>query len=135
MSPSRWRRRECHFGNDDLDLYVYRNGTLVGASGSGTSAEEVNLVFPAAGDYEVYVHGWETDGPDANYTLFTWSFSGTPGSTNMTISAPAAVTTGQQSAVEVSWSGLDAGTKYLGAVSHGTPSGLAGLTVIAIDTD
>ena len=32
--------------------------TLVGASGSGTSAEEVNLVNPAAGNYTVVVQGW-----------------------------------------------------------------------------
>ena len=122
-------------GDDDLDLYVYRNGVLVGASGFGTSAEEVNLTFPAAGDYEVYVHGWQTDGPDANYTLFSWSVSATPGSTNMTISAPTDVTIGETAVVDVSWSGLDAGTKYLGAVSHGTPTGLAGLTVVSVATD
>ena len=40
-------------GNDDLDLYVYRGATLVGASGGGTAAEEVNFVNPTAGD----VHG------------------------------------------------------------------------------
>ena len=83
----------------------------------------------------VFVHGWQTDGPDANYTLFSWSVSATPGSTNMTISAPTDVTIGQTADVEVSWSGLDAGTKYLGAVSHGTPSGLAGLTVVSVATD
>ena len=36
-------------GNDDLDLYVYRGTTLVGASGGGTAAEEVNFVNPTAG--------------------------------------------------------------------------------------
>jgi hypothetical protein len=54
---------------------------------------------------------------------------------SMAISAPTDVTIGQTADVEVSWIGLDAGTKYLGAVSHGTPSGLAGLTVVSVATD
>jgi hypothetical protein len=43
----------------DIDLCVANSaGTIVGASGSGTSAEEVNLVNPAAGTYTVVVQGW-----------------------------------------------------------------------------
>jgi hypothetical protein len=123
-------------GTDDLDLYVYYpSGSFAGGSGSGTSAEQVNVSSPPAGDYYVFVHGYATDGADTNYTLFSWSFSATPGSTNLTVVGPATVTTGQQADVEVSWSGLDAGTKYLGGVSHGTPAGVAGLTLVAVDTD
>ena len=36
--------------------------TLVGISGSGTSAEEVNLVNPAADTYTVFVHGFAVPG-------------------------------------------------------------------------
>jgi subtilisin family serine protease len=123
-------------GNDDLDLYVYYpNGSFAGGSGSGTSAEQVDVAFPSAGDYYVFVHGWGTDGPDANYTLFSWSFSATPGSSNMTLTAPAAATLGATEPVTVDWSGLDAGTKYLGAVSHSDAGGLLDLTLIAVDTD
>ena len=57
-------------GDDDIDLCVYRGTTLVGSSGSGTSAEEVSVVNPTAGNYTVVVHGWGTDGPDAQYALF-----------------------------------------------------------------
>ena len=63
-------------GNDDLDLYVFGPLTAgfpnVGGSGSATSEEEVNLEGPTPGFYIVVVHGFETDGPDANYTLFSW---------------------------------------------------------------
>ena len=54
----------------DIDLYVYNSGgAQVGSSGSGTSAEEVNLKDPAAGAYTVYVHGWQTAGGGvANYS-------------------------------------------------------------------
>ncbi len=66
-------------GEDDLDMYVFdANFGFVAGSGSGTSEEEVNLVLPEGGTYFVIVHGWQTDGPDANYTLFDWSVSATP---------------------------------------------------------
>jgi hypothetical protein len=123
-------------GNDDLDLYVYYpTGAFAGGSGSGTSAEQVDVPFPMAGDYYVFVHGWETDGPDANYTLFSWAFSATPGSSNMALTAPSAATLGATETITVDWFGLDAGTKYLGAVSHSDASGLLGLTLVGIDTD
>ena len=49
----------------DLDLCVFNTaGTLVGSSGSGTSAEEVNLLNPAAGTYTVVVQGWGVVGSD-----------------------------------------------------------------------
>ena len=38
-------------GDDDLDLYVFGPGGLVGASGSATSEEVVNLEAPAPGLY------------------------------------------------------------------------------------
>ena len=123
-------------GNDDLDLYVYYpNGAFAGGSGSGTSAEQVDVVFPPAGGYYVFVHGWGTDGPDANYTLFSWAFSATPGSTNMTLTAPTAATLGATETITVDWADLNAGTKYLGAVSHSDAGGIMGLTLVGIATD
>ena len=57
-------------GDDDLDLYVFTSaGAFVGGSGSGTSAEQVDLLLPAADDYIVVVHGWQTDGADSNYAV------------------------------------------------------------------
>ncbi len=119
-------------GNDDLDLYVYRGATLVGSSGGGTSAEQVNLLLPTADTYTVWVHGWQTDGPDANFTLFTWQFGLVDDAGNMTVTAPAAAVTGPAQ-IDVAWSGLNPATKYLGAVSHTGPSGLLGLTVVSVD--
>ena len=47
----------------DMDLCVFTAAaTLVGSSGSGTSAEEVNLLNPAAGTYTVVVQGWGVAG-------------------------------------------------------------------------
>lgn len=120
-------------GADDLDLYVYYpNGTFAGSSGSGTSAEQVDVLLPPPGDYYVFVHGWQTDGPDSNYTLFNWAVSLTPGGSLNIDSAPTTGTVGATGTINVSWSGLAAG-KYLGAVSHSTDDGLAGLTLVNVE--
>ncbi len=121
-------------GDDDLDLYVYdAGGNLVGASGSGTSAEEVNLDNPAPGTYSVYVHGWATDGPDANYTLFSWAL-GSADEGNMTVSAPTSATLGGTGEVSLSFSGLAAATKYLGTVSFTGSDAMPAPTVVRVDT-
>src|SRR2546430_17532254 len=74
-------------------MSVYTSaGARVGKGGGPTAAEEVSLNNPAAGTYTVYVHGFNTDGPDANYTLFTWSAGADAG--NLTATAPATATTG-----------------------------------------
>ena len=124
-------------GEDDLDLYVYRvnadsSKTLVGLSGGGTSAEEVNLSNPAAATYKVYVHGWQTDGPDADYTLFSWVL-GTADAGNMTVSGPAAATIGGTATVNLNWSGLAAGTRYLGQIAYQEGTTTHGTTVVRID--
>lgn len=128
-------------GQDDIDLYVYRGGTLVGSSGSGTSAEQVNLVKPVAATYTVYVHGWQTDGPDANFTLFHWLISAADAG-NMTVTAPATAVLGTPAMITVDWTGLDAGTKYLGTVTYhnvAAPAtyddGRIGATIVGVSTD
>jgi hypothetical protein len=123
-------------GNDDLDLYVWNSGwTQVGGSGSGTSAEQVDLVFPGDTTYHVGVHGWQTDGADSNYTLFDWSVSATPGGNLSVDSAPPSATQGTTGTVDISWAGLAAGTKHLGAVGHSDGGGLIDLTAVSVDTD
>jgi hypothetical protein len=121
-------------GKDDMDLYVFDpNGDFAGGSGSGTSEEEVSIDEPSAGTYSVIVHGWQTDGPDANYTLFSWNIPAVdPGNMTVTSSAPAAVL-GETATISVGWTGLEAGTKYLGAVAYN--GGALGQTVIRVDTD
>ncbi len=121
-------------GHDDLDLYVYNSaGTLVGSSGGSTAAEEVNLVNPAADTYTVWVHGFATDGPDANFTLFTWVL-GSASAGNMTVSAPASATLGASGSVNLSFSGLAPATKYLGSVAYSGVSGLPNPTIVRVDT-
>jgi len=131
-------------GADDLDLYLFGPGPafpFVGGSGTATSAEEINVAVPAPGDYLVAVHGWQTDGPDANYTLFSWSL-GDANEGNLSVSAPGTAVLGTSATVDVDWTGLDAGQKYLGSVTYhnvaapsGYTDGLVDFTIVRIDTD
>jgi hypothetical protein len=120
-------------GDDDIDLCVYRGTTLVGSSGSGTSAEEVSVVNPTAGNYTVVVHGWGTDGPDAQYALFYWLLDSTDAG-NMTVTAPAAAVIGTAGAINLTFSGLAPATKYLGSVAYSGTSGLPNPTIVRVDT-
>jgi len=124
-------------GNDDLDLYIFNaDGNYMEGSGSGTSAEQVNIYSPVPGNYYVIVHGWGTDGPDANYTLFSWAVPAVADSSNMSISgAPTSATQGSTATLTVDWNGLGDGTKYLGEISHSDAGGLLDMTLIGIDTD
>lgn len=119
-------------GNDDLDLCLFLGATQVGSSGSGTSAEEINLLNPAAGDYTVVVQGWGTDGPDAVFTLFHWLL-GSTAEGNMTVSAPASATIGTIGTINLTFSGLMPGIKYLGSVAYSGIAGLPNPTIVRVD--
>jgi hypothetical protein len=116
---------------NDLDLYIYNeDGEQVGLSGSGTSQEIVNLVNPAAGVYKAYVHGWQTlGGGTTSYTLFTWGLGSTSAG-NMTATGPASATTGASGTVNLAFTGLAAGTRYLGAVDYSNGSATIGSTIV-----
>ena len=130
-------------GEDDLDLYVFYCGTVpgspcrrIGESGSLTSEEEFNLFNPPPGFYDVYIHGFETDevsgGPGANFSLLAWELGTFEDQGNMTATGPAFVSAGMTGDVTIDWSNLAAQQIYLGAISHLTPQGVGGLTLIKI---
>lgn len=133
-------------GNDDLDLYLYYQpgvcnpmdfrGTRIAESGGPTAEEQVNVLRPPAGCYGALVHGFETDqvagGPGANYTMLAWAFGFVDDQGNMTASAPPLVNSGATETVTVNWANLSSDTIYLGGISHNTPQGLVGITLITI---
>jgi len=133
-------------GNDDLDLYLYYQpgpcnpldfrGTRITESGGPTAEEQVNVFRPAAGCWGALVHGYETDevngGPGANYTMLAWAFGIVDDQGNMTASGPPFVNSGSTETVTVNWANLLSDTIYLGGISHNTPQGLVGITVITI---
>jgi len=130
-------------GNDDLDLYLFfcpnNQCTQIAESGNFTSDEEINVSLPTAGLYAVMVHGFETDdlageAGAAAYTLFGWSFGVNDNVGNLSVSGPANVTDGDRADLPINWSQLAPGTRYLGAISHNTPTGLYGLTILEVDS-
>jgi subtilisin family serine protease len=125
-------------GADDIDLYLYRVNadsslTLVGLSGSGTSAEQIQITPAAAGaTYRLFVHGWETDGPDANYSLHAWAL-GTADAGNMTVTGPSTATIGGTGTVNLTWTGLDAGKRYLGQIRYNQDATTHATTIVRVD--
>ena len=117
----------------DIDLYVYRGATLVGASTTGTSAEEVNLLNPVADAYTVYIHGWGLTSSPSPFALHTWLL-GTVDAGNMTVSAPATATIGDTGTITLTFSGLVPATKYLGSVAYSGIAGLPNPTIVRVDT-
>jgi len=115
----------------DIDMCVFRGTTLVGSSGSGTSAEEVNLLSPAAGGYTVVVQGWGVAG-SSPFKLHTWLLGSTAAG-NMTVSAPPSATLGGTGAIKLTFSGLSAGTKYLGSVAYSGAAGMPNPTIVRVD--
>lgn len=116
----------------DLDLCVFEGTTQVGLSAGGTSAEEVNLVNPAAGPYTVVVHGWGVVG-STPFSLHGWVL-GTTDAGNMDVDAPLVATIGTSGAVVLNFSGLSAGTRYLGAVAYSDGLTEFGRTIVRVDT-
>jgi subtilisin family serine protease len=125
-------------GDDDIDLYLYRVNadatlTLVGSSGGGTSAEQIQITPAAAGaTYRLFVHGWQTDGPDANYLLHSWALS-TADAGNMTVAGPATASIGGTGTVSLSWTGLEAGKRYLGQIRYMEGTTTHGTTIVRVD--
>ena len=122
-------------GPDDLDLYVFRvsTNTLVGSSGGGTAAEEVNLLNPVADTYRVWVHGFAVNPSPATFTLFTWVL-GSSAAGNMTVNAPTSATIGATGNIQLQFSGLAPATKYLGSVAYSGVAGLPNPTIVRVDT-
>lgn len=120
-------------GNDDLDLHVFRSdGTFVGSSTNLAADEEVSIQNPAADTYLVAIHGFETDGPDAKFTLFAWAL-GTAPAGNMTVSVPSTAKLNGKGTVQLKFSKLGKTQRYLGSVAYGGASGMPQPTIVRVD--
>ncbi len=127
-------------GEHDLDLYVFTpDGTFVGGSAGGTAEEHVDFVPGEWASYLVAVHGWQTDGASADYTLHSWMIpDGSDGSLAVDTGTKS-LRPGDHVTTEATWKGLEPGIRYVGAVSHvrtvseGETETL-GITMVAVDT-
>jgi subtilisin family serine protease len=120
----------------DIDMCVFNSaGTLVGTSGSGTSAEQVNLgtgTLDIGGQtVTVVVQGWGVVG-SSPFKLHTWTL-GVADAGNMSVAAPASATTGATGSIGLTFSGLATGTKYLGSVAYGGAAGMPNPSIVRVD--
>jgi hypothetical protein len=120
----------------DLDLYVYigTSNTLSGVSGGSTSDETVTFTsangLAAPLTFRVYVHGCTVTPPSGTYTLFSWALPGTSaGNINGPSSAAAPATT----PVNLTFTGLTAGKKYLGQALYSDGTNSLGSTILRVD--
>jgi subtilisin family serine protease len=115
----------------DLDVYVYRGGIRVGQAADGDSNEMVTFTDPTADTYTVYVHGFNTNGPSASLTLFSWQLTSASAG-NMIVPGPVATTTGGTVPVNLSFTGLTNGTWYLGQTIYNDGTNDIGSTIVNV---
>ena len=118
----------------DMDLFVYKGGTLVGESAGPTADEHVDLTDPAAGSYDVYVDLFALPSGTTSLTVhqFTWTVGSTAAG-NLTVSPPSqAVTVGHPASFTANWTGLTSGTRYLGTVSYSDGTDTVGRTIVQV---
>jgi hypothetical protein len=122
----------------DLDIYLFDpTGTLVALSGNPGTDEQIDVLLPIDGMWTLFVHGYETMGPSAEFTMYDWIISATPGGSLSIVSAPASATLATSGTIEGSWTGAS-DAWFLGAVSHAGAEGdddpgLLGLTLVNVD--
>jgi hypothetical protein len=118
----------------DLDVFVADpSGAIVAQSTAGGTDELIDIALPAPGTWTVYVHGWQTIGPDSDYDMSTWTVPGTPGGGSLSVtSAPTAAVLATTGTVDIAWTGLTAGQTYLGAVSHNDDTSILGFTLVEV---
>jgi subtilisin family serine protease len=121
----------------DVDLYVYAedaDGNLiaeVGQSAGGTADESVTVTAP--GKYAIFVDLFANPGANPlTVSLHSWivgasnagNFTATPASQSVSLGGTATVTAG--------WSGLTAGSRYLGVVELSDGTTTLGSTIVSV---
>jgi hypothetical protein len=113
----------------DLDLFVYRGTTLVALSASGAADEQVTMLNPTAGTYNVYVNGFATPGGATTYHQSNFVVGpATVGNATVTPN-PASVTSGTPTTLTANWTGLDSAKRWLGLIEY---SGATDVTVFSV---
>ena len=120
-------------GDSDLDLIVMRGNTPILSSGGDTANETIQMVAPAAGDYNVCVIGFRPNGGQATYALSSWVVQPSTGG-NFKVVLPSTATVGGTASVGMSWSGLAPGVRHVGVVNYMLGGVKQGATVIDVDT-
>jgi hypothetical protein len=120
----------------DVDLFVYSKAasgalTLVGQSAGGTADESVDLT--AAGNYAVFVDLFANPaGGTLTVKEHQWLVPASNAGNLTATPASQSVTTGGSASVTVGWSGLTAGTRYLGVREYSDGTSVVGDTALSV---
>jgi subtilisin family serine protease len=125
-------------GQDDLDMVILdAANNVVGGSLNDGSNESVTLSRPAAGTYKVCTVAYNLQGrPSTTFTLSSWVVAkGEVGAGAFKVLLPGTAYVGGTASVGMSWSGLAAGIRYLGAASYNVLGVPQGLTLVEVNTN
>lgn len=125
----------------DLDLYVYAAESCdpstiyayAGQSATGSADERVDVTAPPAGAYFYEIDGYAAGEAGSPIEFVMDTFLVTPeGEGDLTVDPnPVPTTANEETTFEVSWTGLEAGTRYLGLLEY---EGALAPTVLEVDT-
>ena len=118
----------------DVDVFVYKSGTtaLLASSTGGSAEEEANLPKPAGGSYDVYVDLFAGADEQA-VKLNHWELATSTGNLTATPATQPVQAAGQAN-VTATWTGLTAGTRYLGQLLYTDGADGSGSTVLRVDS-
>jgi hypothetical protein len=124
-------------GLDDYDLMLLAPDGTALYSGNDGSNEAVQKALPAAGNYKVCVASYATGtGLGSTFKLSSWVVTTADTPANFRVLAPGAVYANGTSTVGFSWTGLDAGKRYLGAAQFQDTSGVPqAATILRVETN
>lgn len=112
-----------HDPGKDVDLFVYRDGQLVASAASPEPAEQLTLIRPQAGPYEVYVVAVRSRSNMPVRALLTgWVLSDADRGNAKVSPTPVDVTGGRGIDLTLSWRDLDPSMRWLGYVAYADSS-------------
>lgn len=121
--------------NSDIDLIVVSPSDTLTSSGNGGSNERVQLSNPAPGTYKVCAIGYAPAGGSAEYKLSSWILAPNAISGGFKATLPGLAYVGGTGTVSMSWSGLAAGKRHLGALRYLVGGVAQGTTVVEVNTN
>lgn len=124
-------------GADDFDMMLLKPDGSSVYSGNDGSTEQVQIASPAAGNYKVCVtaYGTATGNTDMSYRMSSWVVTTGDTGGNLVLAAPSKVVSGANATVGMSWSGLAANQRYLGAGQFKDAGGnVQATTILRIET-
>jgi hypothetical protein len=127
---ARFELQTVNDDGDDLDLYVYRDSRLVARTTSAAGDEELTMMRPPAGSYDVYaVSVSSSDGGSSRAQLTGWVVTGDSGQEATTAPDPLTVTGDRDVDITVRFGRLDPTQRWFGYLEYADSSRRTYLTV------